>query len=434
MPTKPKGTYDILPEDSRKWSKLENIFKRVCEIANYEEIRTPIFEQFETFHRDNVDSSDMVTKETYDFIDRGNRKMTLRPEGTAGIVRAYVENKMHINNHATKLYYFGPMFRYERPQKGRYRQFYQFGLEAFGPKSPELDVDVISTAIMLFKAIGLNNLRVRINSLGDKESRDNYREALVKYFSLYKDNLCSDCQERLSKNPLRILDCKVDKDSDILKNAPLISDYLNEPSVKHFETVKSLLDKLGINYIADNHLVRGLDYYSDTVFEVEYISDILGNQNVICGGGRYNDLVKELGGPDIPGVGLAFGIDRVLLALENENSPLFKPKQLHFFLITLGEEAHKYGLNLVYNMRLKGFKCDMSYQNTSLKAQFKEADTNNSLYTLILGEDELNNNSINVKNNISKEQVTISLDELSTYLIEKLNSCSSCGGKCHEKK
>ena len=333
MLTKPKGTYDILPGESQKWAKLEQVFRRVCDIANYEEIRTPIFEQYETFHRDQTDSSDMVNKETYDFIDRGERKMTLRPEGTAGCVRAYVENKLYASNKISKLFYFGPMFRYERPQKGRYRQFYQFGLEAYGPKSALLDVDIISTAILLFKAIGLNKLRVRINTLGDKESRDKYREVLVNYFTKNIDYLCADCKDRLNKNPLRILDCKVDKDSEVLKKAPCISDYLNEESKAHFKEVIDSLDRLGISYVLDPHLVRGLDYYSDTVFEIEYLSDVLGNQNVICAGGRYNNLVKELGGPDIPGVGLAFGMDRILLALENENIKIVKDKELHFFLI-----------------------------------------------------------------------------------------------------
>lgn len=433
MLSKPKGTYDVLPTNSRVWVKLEQIIRKVCELSNYLEIRTPIFEQYETFHRDQSDSSDLVNKETYDFIDRGDRKMTLRPEGTAGCVRAYVENKLYVNNKVTKLFYLGPMFRYERQQKGRYRQFSQFGLEAYGPKSALLDVDIISTAVMLLKAVGLSKVRVRINTLGDSESRDNYRNVLVDYFSKHINDLCEDCKVRLEKNPLRILDCKVDKDSDILKNAPLISDYLNEASKLHFKQVLNLLDELKINYVIDNHLVRGLDYYSDTVFEIEYESDVLGNQNVICAGGRYNDLVKDLGGPDIPGVGLAFGMDRLLLALENENINIVKPRALHAFLITLGEEAKEYGLGLIYNLRLQGFMCDMSYASSSLKAQFKEADQNNSHFTLILGDNELKEDNINVKNNLTDEQVTIKINELIEYMLKEINKCHNCGGKCHEK-
>ncbi len=433
MLTKPKGTYDVLPADSRIWAKLEQVIRKICALANYEEIRTPIFEQYETFHRDDSDSSDMVNKETYDFIDRGERKMTLRPEGTAGCVRAYVENKLYVNNKVTKLFYFGPMFRYERQQKGRYRQFSQFGLEAYGPKSPLLDVDIISTACMLLKAVGLNKIRVRINTLGDKESRQNYRDVLVDYFSQHIDELCEDCHTRLAKNPLRILDCKVDKDNPVLINAPKINDYLNDVSKEHFAKVLAELDNLGIDYVVDEHLVRGLDYYSDTVFEIEYESDVLGNQNVLCAGGRYNDLVKDLGGPEIPGVGLAFGVDRLILALANENIQIVKPKYLHAFLITLGQSAKEFGLKLIYNMRLAGLMCDMSYASDSLKAQFKEADNNNSMFTLILGEDELANKTINVKNNHTKEQVTISLDELLGYLIKNLNTCHNCGGNCHEK-
>ena len=435
MLTKPKGTYDILPNEARIWAKLETVIRKVCNLANYEEIRTPIFEAYETFHRNEDDSSDMVTKETYDFLDRGDRKMTLRPEGTAGCVRAFIENKLYVLNKVTKLFYLGPMFRYERPQKGRYRQFMQFGLEAYGPKSPLLDVDIISTAVMLLKALGFMKVRVRINTLGDKESRNNYRNVLVDFFSKNIDLLCSDCKQRLEKNPLRILDCKIDKENEILKNAPKISDYLNDDSKTHFNKVLEELDKINIKYVVDPHLVRGLDYYSDTVFEIEYESDVLGNQNVLCAGGRYNDLVKDLGGPDIPGVGLAFGMDRLLLALANENINIIKPKMLHAYLITLGNDCSDYGLKLIYDLRLAGITCDMSYTKASLKAQFKEADNNNSLFTLILGEDELNKQTINVKNNQTKEQVTLNISELKGYLIKNLtqNSCHNCGGNCHEK-
>ena len=400
MLTKPKGTYDILPNEARIWAKLEMVIRKVCNLANYEEIRTPIFEAYETFHRNEDDSSDMVTKETYDFLDRGDRKMTLRPEGTAGCVRAFIENKLYVLNKVTKLFYLGPMFRYERPQKGRYRQFMQFGLEAYGPKSPLLDVDIISTAVMLLKALGFMKVRVRINTLGDKESRNNYRNVLVDYFSKNIDLLCSDCKQRLEKNPLRILDCKIDKENEILKNAPKISDYLNDDSKTHFNKVLEELDKINIKYVVDPHLVRGLDYYSDTVFEIEYESD-----------------------------------DRLLLALANENINIIKPKMLHAYLITLGNDCSDYGLKLIYDLRLAGITCDMSYTKASLKAQFKEADNNNSLFTLILGEDELNKQTINVKNNQTKEQVTLNISELKGYLIKNLtqNSCHNCGGNCHEK-
>lgn len=428
MITKPKGTYDVLPTETRNWIKLEEVIRKVCALSNYEEIRTPIFEQAGTFHRDESDASDMVNKETYDFLDRGGREMTLRPEGTAGVVRAFVENKLYTATGVTKLYYLGPMFRYERQQKGRYRQFSQFGLEAFGSDSPLLDVDIITTAINLIKAVGLKGIRVRINTLGDKESRDAYREVLVSYFSQHLDKLCSDCHTRLAKNPLRILDCKVDKDSDILLNAPKISDYLNESSKKHFEVVKEALDALNISYVVDEKLVRGLDYYSNTVFEIEYESSDFGAQNVICAGGRYNDLVSDLGGPKTSAVGLAFGMDRLLLALEHENIKIARPKRLHAYLITLGENALKKGVTLVSQLREKGIMIDMDYNQKSLKAQFKEADRNNAKFTLIIGDDELANNQINIKNNDNDTKETISLTDLYGYLLANLptKQCGTC--------
>lgn len=432
MPVKPKGTYDVLPEQARTWAKLEDVIRKVCKLSNYEEIRTPMFEQFETFHRSSDDSSDVVNKETYDFVDRGERKMTLRPEGTAGVVRAYVENKLYVNQGITKLYYMGPMFRYERQQKGRYRQFSQFGLEAFGSNSPLLDVDIITTAINILEALGLKGIRVRINSLGDLESRLKYRDVLVEYFKKHLDNLCSDCHTRLENNPLRILDCKVDKDSPILANAPKIGDYLNEQSQKHFQTVLDKLNSLGIKYEVDERLVRGLDYYSDTVFEIEYNDSSLGAQNVICGGGRYNSLVSELGGPATCAVGLAFGMDRLILALENEKRQIVKPKSLHAYLICLGDKASNQGVNILYNLRKAGITADMDYNGKSLKAQFKEADRNNSRFILIFGEDELVKSVINVKDKVNNTQEEVQLSELEMYLVAKLN-CHSCQG-CKEGK
>ncbi len=428
MITKPKGTYDVLPGETRRWVKLEEVIRKICALSNYEEIRTPIFEQAGTFHRDESDASDMVNKETYDFLDRGGREMTLRPEGTAGVVRAFVENKLYTNNGITKLYYLGPMFRYERQQKGRYRQFSQFGLEAFGSDSPLLDVDIITTAINLLEALGLKGIKVRINTLGDKESRDAYRKVLVDYFTKHKDELCEDCHIRLAKNPLRILDCKVDKDSKALLEAPKISDYLNESSKKHFEMVKKALDNLNISYTVDEKLVRGLDYYSNTVFEIEYTSTDFGAQNVICAGGRYNDLVSDLGGPKTSAVGLAFGMDRLLLALEHEGIEIVKPKRLHAYLITLGENAFLKGVSLVSELRKGGIMVDMDYNQKSLKAQFKEADKNNAKFTLILGDDELTKGLINLKNNDDDSKTTIELEQLYGYLLTHLPSkkCNVC--------
>lgn len=425
METKPKGTYDVLPSEVILWQNIESKIREVCKLCNYEEIRTPIFENAKVFHRDEKDSSDMVNKETYDFLDRGQRLMTLRPEGTAGVVRAYIENKLYVTKDVCKLYYLGPMFRYERPQKGRYRQFSQFGIEAIGSDSYMVDVDVINVAILLFKKLGLKGLRVRINTLGDKESRLNYREALVNYFSDKIDNLCSDCKNRLENNPLRILDCKVDKDNPILLNAPKIKDYLNEVSVNHFNNVLALLKELNIDYIVDERLVRGLDYYSHTVFEIEYNSSEMGNQNIICGGGRYSDLVSDLGGPVKPACGLAFGLDRLIQVLKMENNTLEVSNSLDCFVISLGKKAMFNSQKIINDLRLAGISCDGDFNNKSLKAQFKIADSYNSHFTLILGEDELEKNVIRVKNNVDDSQEEVNLGDLVNYLKEKSNEKST---------
>ena len=314
MITKPRGTYDVLPEETKKWVKLENYLRKVSLLYNYKEIRTPMFEASEVFHRNQDDSSDMVNKETYDFLDRGNRKMTLRPEQTAPIVRAYIENKIYGDNNQHKLFYIGPNFRYENPQKGRFRQFSQFGVEALNSSSPYLDAEVIAFAVTIFKGLGLKNVKVKLNSLGDEESRNNYRDALKEYFKDELVNLCSDCKNRYEKNPLRILDCKVDKDKEIMKNVIRIKDYLNETSKNHFQSVLETLDNMNIEYVIDDYLVRGLDYYSHTVFEIEADIEGFGSQNVLGAGGRYDKLVSDLGGPVTPAVGFAFGLERLLLA------------------------------------------------------------------------------------------------------------------------
>lgn len=434
MPNKPKGTYDVLPKETPAWVKLENTVRKICQIYNYKEIRTPIFELGETFHRNTTDTSDMVNKETYDFMDRGNRLNTLRPEGTAGVVRSYVENKLYVENPVSKLFYMGPMFRYERSQKGRYRQFSQFGVEALGSASPLIDAEVIALGASVIKALGLKDVKVKINTLGDKESRDRYREVLVEYFNNYKDELCGDCLERLSKNPLRILDCKVDKHKEFFKNAPKINDYLTEASIKHFDAVKNALDEMKIKYEVDEHLVRGLDYYSHTVFELEVNVPEFGAQNVIGAGGRYDGLVKELGGPATPGVGMAFGIERLLMACELIGKKLALPEYIHVYFIGLGEKARAACLTQMNICRMGGLFCDMDHIGRGIKAQFKEADKYNAKFTCILGDNELENFKINIKDNETDEQETISLYEVYPYILNKLNSkagsaCASCKEK-----
>ena len=434
MITKPKGTYDILPDESRSWAKLEDTIRKICKLYNYKEIRTPIFESFDVFHRDVNDTSDMVTKETYDFKDRSDRQITLRPEGTAGVARSFIENKLYVENPVSKLFYMGPMFRYERPQKGRNRQFNQFGVEALGSDSPLIDAEVIALGASLIRALGLKDVKVKINSLGDEESRNNYREVLVKHFSSHVDELCEDCKMRLEKNPLRILDCKVDRDKDFFKTAPKINEYLNESSKNRFKTVLETLDGLDLKYEVDDNLVRGLDYYCHTVFELEVNVPEFGAQNVIGAGGRYDKLISDLGGPQTPGVGMAFGLERLLLVTNLSGKKLVNEDSIHAYFIALGENASKEAMKIMNVCRIGGLSCEMDYLNGSLKSQFKKADKNNAMFTLILGDNELNEFKINIKDNRTDEQETISLYDVYPYIVNKLNkaalgACASCDKK-----
>ena len=422
MITKPKGTYDILPEESPKWAKLEDTIRKICKLFNYKEIRTPIFESSDVFHRDQNDTSDMVTKETYDFKDRSDRGITLRPEGTAGVARAFVENKLYVENPVSKLFYMGPMFRYERPQKGRNRQFNQFGVEALGSDSPLIDVEVISLGATLIRALGLKDVTVKINSLGDEESRSAYKNVLINHFSKYKDQLCSDCLNRLEKNPLRILDCKVDRDKDFFKSAPKINEYLNDYSKNRFKQVLDGLDLLDLKYVVDDNLVRGLDYYSHTVFELEVNVPEFGAQNVIGAGGRYDNLISDLGGPKTPGVGMAFGVERLLLATDLNGKKLAKPDEIHAYIIALGEKAQMEAIRINNVLRIGGLSTDMDYLSGSLKSQFKKADKNNAKFTLILGDNELEKGEINIKNNETDEQETIRIIDVYAYIITKINA------------
>ena len=431
--TKPKGTYDVLPSDSWKWVRLETIIRKVSKLYNFKEIRTPIFEQSELFHR-NSEQSDMVTKETYDFVDRGGRGNTLRPEGTAGVARAYIENKLYADQSVQKLFYMGPNFRYERPQKGRYRQFSQFGVEAIGSDSPLMDVEVILFAATTLRALGLKGVKVRINSIGDEESRNAYRTALIEYFTKYQDELCGDCKVRLEKNPLRILDCKVDNSKEFFANAPKISDYLNEASKAHFAKVIEALKEVGLPYEINPNLVRGLDYYCHTVFELEADIEGFGAQNVLGGGGRYDKLVGELGGPQTPCVGMAFGMDRLLLAMESEGLLKENNEYIHLYIISIGDRARVTTERLLYTLRMGGLMCDADYQGKGIKGQFKQADKFNARFTAILGDEELDNFVINVKNNETDEQVTIPLNDLYSHVLGAIQSktasaCATCNKK-----
>ncbi len=403
MISKAKGTYDVLPNESFKWAQLEDKARKMLTLFGYKEIRTPIFEYSEVFHRVN-EQSDMVTKETYDFLDKGNRQLTLRPEGTAGVIRSFVENKMHVQNNLSKLYYIGPNFRYERPQKGRFRQFMQFGVEAIGSNDSALDAEVIGLAYSFIKELGLKGVKVRINSLGDNESRQNFKEALTAHFMPHSETLCQDCKNRLDKNPLRILDCKIDNEHEAVLSAPTPQDHLNAASREYFKSVLSYLDSADITYEIAPKLVRGLDYYTHTVFEIEADIEGFGAQNVLGGGGRYQSLVKELGGPDLPGIGFAFGMERLLLAMEAESLSFSSEPTPDIFLVATSHEARLEAIKILFEARNKGLIADMDYTGTNFKSQFKAALKSNSKYIFIIGEDELANLTVAIKNTETQEQ------------------------------
>ena len=427
MITKPKGTKDIYGVEAKRWQYISKVIDEVMEKYNYDFIRVPVFESSELFHRGVGETTDIVTKETYDFTDRGGRNMTLRPEGTAGVVRSYIENKMYgDNNQPVKLYYNCPMYRYERPQAGRYRELTQFGYELIGSDDPLSDAEVISLAVNIYKILGLKGIKVNINSLGDKESRDNYRKALINHFAPHKDDLCEDCLDRLEKNPLRILDCKVDKDKEIMKNAPQTIDYLNEESRKRFEKVKEYLEVMGVSFIVNPNVVRGLDYYNHTVFEVEAEIEGFGVQNVIGGGGRYNGMIKQLGGPETPAIGFASGFDRLMLALEKEEVNIPVNDSIDLFLLYVSDDEKKYAAYLSNELRMNGFIVETDYLSRSLKAQFKQADRLNSKFTIVLNSDELKANEVKIKNNKTKDEEIISIDALIYYLDENLIEEDKC--------
>lgn len=424
----PRGTVDLLPTDTRKWQFVEDKIKNICDRYHFEEIRTPLFEHTEVFQRGVGDSTDIVQKEMYTFEDRGGRSLTLRPEGTASVARAFVENKLFGNpNQPVKLYYFAQMFRYERPQKGRMRQLNQFGVEVMGSADPAVDAEVIDLAMTCYKELGLKSLKLVINSLGDNESRKNHKQALVNHFTPFKEELCSDCQKRLTQNPLRILDCKTDRDHPSMKTAPSILEYLNEASKIYFDQVKAYLTMIGVEYVVDKNLVRGLDYYNHTAFEILSEAEGFGAITTLTGGGRYNGLIEDLGGPDTPGIGFGMGLERLIMALEAEKVEIPVKKQLDCFLITLGEKSEKEAVRLVHELRVNGIQADKDYQKRKMKGQFKAADRLNAKYVLILGEEELQKRIINVKEMATGEQIEIPISQLIENMHEKL-----LGGKGNE--
>lgn len=416
----PRGTQDILPGEIEKWQYVEQKARDICENYCYEEIRTPIFEATELFVRGVGETTDIVQKEMYTFQDRGERSLTLRPEGTAPTVRAFVSNKLYGQpEQPMKLYYIGPMFRYERPQAGRMRQFYQFGVEALGSDDPAIDAEVIALAMDFYESLGLTKLTLVINSLGDSESRMKHKEALIAHFQPKIDQFCTDCQARLEKNPLRILDCKKDAEHELIKQAPSILDFLNAESSSYFEKVKAYLTEMGIDYVVDSTLVRGLDYYNHTAFEIMSNAEGFGAITTLSGGGRYNGLVKEIGGPETAGIGFALSIERLLLALDAENIELPIEKELDCYFIAHGERAHEKATVLLYELRKAGFKADKDYLNRKVKGQFKSADRKKAKFTIILGENELENNKLAIKEMSTGEQTEIPMNELISFFQSK---------------
>ncbi|MCX4248367.1 MAG: histidine--tRNA ligase [Bacilli bacterium] len=412
MIIKQKGTYDIYGDLAKKRAYVDEILASISEKYNYGYIETPVFESSELFHRGVGESTDMVQKETYDFKDRGDRELTLRPEGTAGVVRWFIENKLYGNmTDPVKVFYNMKMYRYERPQSGRNREFTQWGFECFGSDDVMSDAEVISLAYNAYRLLGLDDVTIKINSLGDAESRSIYREELIKYFKPHINDLCEDCRERLNKNPLRILDCKVDADNDLLKNAPKTLDYLNEESKKRFEDLKNLLDMMDINYEIDERLVRGLDYYNHTVFEV-----VLNNSYALGGGGRYNGLVETLGGPSVPAVGFAMGYDRTILAIEEQGINIPINDSIDAYILYVSESEKETASYIVQDLRLNGFIAETDLMEKSLKAQFKSVDRFNSKYLIVLNDEELKQNKLTIKDNKTKEEESINLNDLVDYL------------------
>ena len=406
----PNGTKDILPADVHKWHYLEDKIKRFCKIYGYEEIRTPIFEYTELFKRGIGDTTDIVEKEMYTFIDRGGRSLTLRPENTAAVVRSFIENKLYGDNPLVKVFYMGALFRADKPQAGRYRQFHQFGAEAIGLSGPDVDAEMIIFAVEFLRMLGLKELNLLLNSVGCPVCRPVYREKLQEFIKPNFDKLCHDCKNRFDRNPMRILDCKVPTCQQVIEEAPKLKDFLCEECSEHFEGLKELLTKTDINFVLDDKLVRGLDYYTKTAFEIQYTP--LGAQSAVCGGGRYDGLVKECGGDHTPGIGFAMGMERILIALESQGLLPQQDNNADVLLIYAGEGTEIAAFPLVTALRRVDIDACMDFNKRSIKSQLKLANRLGAKSVLILGENELNNNEITFKNMLTSEQTTLALNDV----------------------
>lgn len=409
---KPKGTQDILPSESAKWQYVEAVARETFKKYNYSEIRTPMFEHYEVISRSVGDTTDIVTKEMYDFHDKGDRHITLRPEGTAPVVRSFVENKLFAPEvqKPVKMYYIGSMFRYERPQAGRLREFHQVGVECFGSANPATDVETIAMAYQLFQTLGIKDVTLHLNTLGSAASRAAYRQALIDYLTPMRDKLSADSQRRLDENPLRVLDSKEKEDKVAVENAPSILDYLDEESQAHFDAVREMLETLNIPYVIDTNMVRGLDYYNHTIFE--FITAVDKSELTICAGGRYDSLVEYFDGPETPGFGFGLGLERLLLILDKQGIELPVEKEMDAYIAVLGQGANIKALELVQAIRNQGFSAERDYLGRKIKAQFKSADAFKAKTVITLGESELESGQVSVKNNTTREEVTVSFEEL----------------------
>ena len=411
----PKGTKDVLPSQSANWQYVESVVRDICARFGYREIRTPVFEHTELFLRGVGDTTDIVQKEMYTFTDKGNRSITLKPEGTAGVVRSFVENSLYADAQPTKMYYLNcPVFRYEKSQKGRLREHHQFGVEVFGSQGPGIDAEVITVALSLFHALGINGLALNINSIGCKQCRPAYNAALREYLKQREQELCRNCRERMVTNPLRTLDCKEESCKEIVRNAPVMLDCLCDDCAAHFEGLKKRLEAAGIEYSVNPLIVRGLDYYTKTVFEI--ISTDIGAQGTVCGGGRYDGLVEELGGPSMPGIGFGLGIERLLLVLESLGIALPQPKLCDVYVCTLGEAAAVQGFCVTKRLRDAGIKAECDHMARSLKAQLKYAGKLGAKFVAIIGDDELEKGVCVLRDMNKSEENTVPLTELNQII------------------
>ncbi|MCF7913464.1 MAG: histidine--tRNA ligase [Candidatus Cloacimonetes bacterium] len=410
----PRGTFDILPTESYKWQFITEKFRQVTKLFNYREIVTPIFESSEIFERSVGEDSDIVEKEMYKFEDKKGRSLALRPEGTAPVVRSFIENGLNLQPNASKLYYLGPMFRYDRPQKGRYRQFYQYGVENISSNDPFVDSEVISLAYLFLKNLGIADFELQINSIGCSNCTKDYDAVLNRYFTPFLSDLCSDCRKRLVKNPKRVLDCKVKTCKKIAAKAPSMLDYLDKNCNEHFSQVQDNLKLMDIPFVINPKIVRGLDYYSQTAFE--FVVTSLGAQNTLIGGGRYDGLSEQLGGKQMPGVGFAGGFERLIQSMENEKLSFGGEQIPSIYLVALGNKARVYSLKLLMELRRNGISVDIDFDKISMNSQMKAANRSKADFALILGAEELTTQSIICKDLKNGEQEKINLKEVVNYL------------------